>query len=175
MSEETDRQSEQPAEYLTEEARTFVEDFAFAWGAAGNPRMDGRVLGLLLIVDRPFLSSAQIAEMLAASAGAVSMSTRALVSLGFLKPHSLPGDRNRYFRVEEDVWGGFLAGERDYARRITSTIDYGLDILPDEADGPRTRLQNARRYMVWLIGYHRKMLGDWQAYRDSGIDEDVAT
>ncbi|KNC24717.1 hypothetical protein FF38_06605, partial [Lucilia cuprina] len=74
MSEETDRQAEQ----LSEEARTFVEDFAFSWGAAGNPRMDGRVLGLLLIVDRPFLSSAQIAEMLGASAGAVSMSTRAL-------------------------------------------------------------------------------------------------
>ncbi len=72
MSEETDRQAEQ----LSEEARTFVEDFAFSWGAAGNPRMDGRVLGLLLIVDRPFLSSAQIAEMLGASAGAVTPAPR---------------------------------------------------------------------------------------------------
>lgn len=170
MSEEIDR----PSEPLSEEARTFVEDFAFSWGAAGNPRMDGRVLGLLLIVDRPFLSSTQIADLLGASAGAVSMSTRALVSLGFLKPHSLPGDRNRYFRVEEDVWGSFLAGERDYARRVTSTIEYGLDILPDDASGPRTRLQNARRYMIWLMGYHRKMLADWQAYRDADIDEDVA-
>jgi hypothetical protein len=26
--------------------------------------------------------------------------------------------------------------------------------------------------MVWLVGYHRKMLSDWEAYRDSGIDED---
>lgn len=157
-----------------EEMRIFVEDFAFSWGAAGNPRMDGRVLGLLLIVDRPFLSSAQIGEMLSASAGAVSMSTRALVSLGFLKPHSLPSDRNRYFRVEEDVWGGFLRGERDYLKRVTTTIDYGLDIVPEEAAGPRTRLNNARRYMVWLAGYHRKMLTDWEAYRDSGVDEDLA-
>lgn len=172
----TDAEKDESASLdLPEELRTFVEDFAFAWGAAGNPRMDGRVLGLLLIVDRPFLSSAQIAEMLGASAGAVSMSTRALVSLGFLKPHSLPGDRSRYFRVEEDVWGSFLAGERDYARRITSTIEYGLDAVSEDAVGPRTRLNNARRYMVWLVGYHRKMLSDWEAYRDSGIDEDPAS
>ncbi len=95
---------------LDEATLTFIEDFAFAWGAAGNPRMEGRVLALLLITDEPHLSLSQIAGLLNASTGAVSMSTRALMNLGFLKPHSIPGDRNRYFRTEEDVWGSFLRG-----------------------------------------------------------------
>ncbi len=155
---------------LDEATRAFIEDFAYAWGAAGNPRMDGRVLGLLLIVDRPYLSSAQIADLLKASTGAVSMSTRALMNLGFVKHHSIPGDRSHYFRTEDDVWGSFLAGERDYLTRISSTIEFGLDTLPDEADRPRMRLNTARRYMTWLASYHRKMLIDWQAYRDAEVE-----
>lgn len=163
-----------PLTDLDEATRAFIEDFAYAWGAAGNPRMDGRVLGLLLIVDRPYLSSAQIADLLKASTGAVSMSTRALMNLGFIKHHSVPGDRSHHFRTEEDVWGSFLAGERDYLSRISSTIEFGLDTLPDGAEHPRTRLNTARRYMTWLASYHRKMLADWQAYRDSPDEDETA-
>ncbi|WP_144721944.1 GbsR/MarR family transcriptional regulator [Agrococcus jejuensis] len=151
---------------LDEATRAFIEDFAYAWGTAGNPRMDGRVLGLLLVVDAPYLSSARIADLLRASAGAVSMSTRSLMNVGFLKPVSIPGDRSHYFRAEDDVWGGFLAGEREYLRRIETAIAYGLDIVPEGATGPRTRLENAERYMSWLAGYHAKMLADWQRFRD---------
>ncbi|MDF2992865.1 MAG: transcriptional regulator [Microbacterium sp.] len=162
-----------PAGVLDEAVSAFVEDFAYAWGAAGNPRMEGRVLALLLIVDEPYLSSARIADLLQASAGAVSMSTRALVNLGFLKRHAIPGDRSHYFRTEDDVWGGFLAGERDYVRRINSTLEFGLDVLPEDASRPRTRLTNALRYMTWLVGHHRKMLAEWQEYRDSTLAADA--
>lgn len=158
------------ASHLTElddATRTFVEDFASSWESANNARMDGRVLGLLIIVDEPYLSSAQIAHLLQASTGAVSMATRALVTVGFLKRHALPGDRAHYFRVEDDVWGTFLSGEREYLRRMKGTVIGGLDLVPADAAGPRTRLRNAQRYMTWLEGYHRKMLADWEAYRDA--------
>ncbi|WP_193753652.1 GbsR/MarR family transcriptional regulator [Microbacterium testaceum] len=171
--EERSTPADAPADVLDEAVSAFVEDFAYAWGAAGNPRMEGRVLALLLIVDEPYLSSARIADLLQASAGAVSMSTRALVNLGFLKRHAIPGDRSHYFRTEDDVWGGFLAGERDYVRRINSTLEFGLDVLPEDASRPRTRLTNALRYMTWLVGHHRKMLAEWQEYRDSTLAADA--
>jgi DNA-binding transcriptional regulator GbsR (MarR family) len=170
----TDAERTEPSDVLDEAVSAFVEDFAYAWGAAGNPRMEGRVLALLLIVDEPYLSSARIADLLQASAGAVSMSTRALVNLGFLKRHAIPGDRSHYFRTEDDVWGGFLAGERDYVRRINSTLEFGLDVLPEDASRPRTRLTNALRYMTWLVGHHRKMLAEWQEYRDSTLAADAS-
>lgn len=160
-----DQREAMPTE-LDEATRAFVEDFAYAWSTSGNPRMEGRVLGLLLVVDAPFLSSARIADLLRASAGAVSMATRSLMNVGFLKPVSMPGDRSHYFRAEDDVWGGFLAGEREYLRRIESAVAYGLDVVPESATGPRTRLENAQRYMSWLAGYHAKMLADWQRFRD---------
>ncbi|MFJ6001714.1 GbsR/MarR family transcriptional regulator [Arthrobacter sp. NPDC092385] len=160
---------------LDDKTRTFIEDFASSWELANNARMEGRVLGLLMIVDEPYLSSAQIGQLLQASTGAVSMATRSLVIVGFLKRHNIPGDRAHYFRVEDDVWGTFLSGEREYLRRMKGAITGGLGILDSEAASPRTRLRNAERYMTWLEGYHRKMLLDWEAYRDAHENDHTTT
>lgn len=157
-----------------DDARTqFVEQFALVWATAGNPRMEGRIMGLLMILDEPFLSSTQIATMLHASAGAVSTSTRQLVDVGFLKRHVIPGDRNHYFRVEDDIWGSFLAGERHYLQRLQDVIDTGFDAVPGGGrtrtaeSGPLLRLSNAQLYLGWLQGYNARMLSDWRAYRDA--------
>ncbi|HEY0217266.1 MAG TPA: MarR family transcriptional regulator [Cellulomonas sp.] len=145
----------------------FVEEFALTWENSHSPRMEGRVVGLLMIVDRPYLSSQQIAALLHASAGAVSGATRRLLEVGFVKRHVIPGDRNHYFRAEDDIWGSFLAGERLYLRRLGRVIEDGLAATDPDAAGPRRRLGNAQHYMEWLAGYHRKMLADWQVYRDA--------
>jgi DNA-binding transcriptional regulator GbsR (MarR family) len=149
---------------LDAEVEHFVEQFALTW----SPRMEGRIIALLMIVDRPYLSSQEIARLLKASAGAVSTGTRRLVEVGFIKRHSVLGDRQHYFRVEDDIWGSFLAGERAYLAHLETVIDHGLEIAGD-AEGPHKRLVNARNYNEWLAGYHRKMLADWEAYRDAHL------
>lgn len=161
----------QANELLPDDARDFLEDYAYSWAAIGNPRVDGRVLGLLLITDQPYLSLAQIAAQLCASTGAISTSTRRLATLGFLRPHSIPGDRNHYFRTDEDVWGSFLAGERNGFTRLAKSIDSGLDVVPEGPSRARTRLRTARHYMDWIMSYHRKMLADWEEYRDTQLDQ----
>ncbi|GAA3799250.1 GbsR/MarR family transcriptional regulator [Cellulomonas soli] len=152
---------------LDEASVRFVEEFALVWESANGPRMEGRVVGLLMLVDAPYLSSSQLAGLLHASAGAISTACRKLVEVGFVKRHVIPGDRNHYFRVEDDIWGSFLAGERSYLVRLSEAIAVGFSAIGEDDDGPRRRLTNARNYMAWLAGYHRKMLADWQAYRDA--------
>lgn len=151
---------------LDDERTRFVEDFASAWESQQGMRMNGRVLGLLLISDEPYMSAARMARLLRASAGAISMSTRALASVGFITRHTVPGDRRHHFRVEDDVWGAFLAGERDYLRRMAGVIRTGLQLEAGRTSSPHTRLVNADRYFTWLETYHRKMLDDWRAHRD---------
>ena len=153
-------------DHLDEESTRFIESFASVWESQQGVRMDGRVLGLLLISDEPYMSAARIARLLRASAGAISMSTRALASVGFIIRHTVPGDRRHFFKVEDDVWGSFLAGERAYLGRMAGVIRSGLQMEAGHKPGPRTRLVNADRYMTWLQTYHRKMLDDWRAYRD---------
>lgn len=160
---------------LSAETLHWVEQFALTWEGVNSPRMEGRIVGLLIIVERPYLSSQQIARLLTASAGAVSTATRRLVEIGFIQRHAIPGDRNHYFRVEDDIWGSWLEGERSYLPRFQRVIDEGLAAQPDVDAGPRRRLVNARNYMEWLAGHHRKMLAEWQAYRDSLPPQDAPT
>lgn len=145
--------------------RQFAEDISIIWEMAGTSRMDGRVLGYLMIMDRPFISSADLAAALGASTGAVSMSTRRLIDTNFIRRHSVPGDRNHYFAAEEDPWGSFLANERRYFEKEIRVLEAGLSWLDPGDDAARVRLTNGRDYLEWVQDYHHKMLKDWQAHK----------
>lgn len=162
---------------LDAETTAFIENFATAWDSKNSSRMEGRVLGLLLISDEPYMSAHRIGQLLQASAGAISMATRSLVAIGFMNRHTVPGDRRHFFRVEDDVWGAFLAGERDYLQRMAVVVRGGMNTTAGRRPGPRRRLVNAALYMTWLQGYHRKMLEDWHAYRDEveGLPDEAGT
>lgn len=159
----------------------FASDFAAMWAATGSPLMDGRVLGYLMIMRREYISSADLAAVLDASAGSVSMSTRRLADAGFIKRKVVPGDRNHYYHADEDPWGTWLASERRYLDRQRDTIEHGMEVVAGSDDpGDRQaylRMRNGRDYMHWLRDYHHKMLEAWEEYkadrdRSEGGDDD---
>lgn len=167
MAEEASEQIDEREQYR----RQFAEEISLIWEMTGTSRMDGRVLGYLMIMDQPYISSADLATALSASTGAVSMATRRLIDTNYIRRHSVPGDRSHYFKAEEDPWGSFLANERRYFDRHIASIDSALSWLgPDEAEA-RIRLTNGRDYLEWIQEYHHKMLADWREHkraRDAG-------
>lgn len=144
---------------------SFVEEMGLLWEAVGSARMDGRIIGYLIVTDAPYVSSAQLAEALKVSAGSISLATRRLVEAGFVKRHAVPGERSRYFRMEDDVWGSFLAGERRFLEEQRQLGEKALELIGAEEEGPRRRLQNMIDYMRWIQGAHRELLANWKAYR----------
>lgn len=145
----------------------FIESFGVLRELAGAPRMEGRVLAYLMTSSKPYVSSAELAGALKASAGSISGTTRRLIETGFIARHAIPGDRSHYFTVDDDIWGTFLAGERRYLDRQRAMFSDLLADVPASLTGPRRRLRNARNYMEWLATYHRKMLSDWKAYNET--------
>ena len=154
--------------------RAYADEFGALLSSAGSPTMDGRVLGYLMIMQQPFISSGDLGAVLNASAGSVSTSTRRLLEIGYIKRHVVPGDRSHYFRADRDIWGSWLSGERRYLDRERELIEYGLSIIDlddDKNADARERLTNGRDYFSWVASYHRKMLVDWEAFkaaRDAG-------
>ncbi len=153
-----------------ERRRQFIEAFGVLREMAGSTRMEGRVLGYLMTSTKPYVSSAELAAALKASAGSISGTTRQLIESGFIARHAIPGDRSHYFTVDDDIWGTFLAGERRYLDRQRALFSELLPDVPADLDGPRRRLRNARNYMEWLARYHRKMLADWKIYNETHGD-----
>ncbi|MDR1388149.1 MAG: MarR family transcriptional regulator [Propionibacteriaceae bacterium] len=145
--------------------RQFAEDLSLIWEMAGTSRMDGRVLGYLMIMDRPHISSADLAQVLHASAGAVSMSTRRLVDMRFIRQHSIPGDRRHYFKAEDDPWGSFLSNEHRFFDREIETLGQAMELIGPDEPAARRRLRNGRDYLTWISAYHNKMLADWESHK----------
>ncbi|WP_210588383.1 transposase [Streptomyces sp. GESEQ-35] len=149
---------------------SFVEEIGLVWEAAGSSRMDGRIIAYLLITDVPYVSSAELARALRVSAGSVSLATRRLVEAGFIRRHAVPGERSHYFRVEDDVWGSFLAGERRYLDRQEYLAEQAITLLGPEEEAPRRRLSNMRDYMRWVRSSHGELLAQWRTYRAQTAD-----
>jgi DNA-binding transcriptional regulator GbsR (MarR family) len=155
---------------MSAERLEFAEQFGLFWHEQGSKRMEGRILGYLLISSEPYVSAAQLAADLQSSAGAISVATRLLSDVGFIHRHAVPGDRAHYWAVDDDVWGSFLAGERPYLERQRKMAEGALAIVPIEDEGPRRRLAHMRDYMTWLKSHHAAMRAEWAEYKATHED-----
>lgn len=153
----------------------FVEELGLLFEEMGQGRMNGRVLGYLMLSTAPHVSTAELMRELNASAGSISTATRALAEPGFIRRVSVPGSRGHFYRADEDVWGAFLATEHRWfatRRRLATSV---LAALESPDDVIRTRMENMYAYFEWLETYHQKMSADWEAYkRQSDAERDSA-
>ncbi len=79
-----------------------VESFSVMFEQFGFPRMGGRIFAFLILTERPYVTQAELADLLQASTGSVSTMTRLLETLGFIERVSLPGHRRDRFQVRAD-------------------------------------------------------------------------
>ncbi|MDD5126714.1 MAG: hypothetical protein PHR43_01235 [Dehalococcoidales bacterium] len=89
---------------LTPEENQLIGDFGIAFEHSGLSRMAGRIIGWLLLAEPPYQSAEQLANVLQASRGSISTSTRLLIQVGLVEQFSQPGMRQRYFRLDADFW-----------------------------------------------------------------------
>jgi hypothetical protein len=154
---------------LNEEARSnLVEEMGLVWTELGEPRMQGRVLGYLMLSNAPYVSSAELVGALRASTGSISAATKVLMDEGFIKRVALPGERSFFYTAEEDVWGAFLATEARYLRRRQLFAERALQALGPEDHRPRTRFLNMRDYHEWLAEHRHETLEAWANYKGRG-------
>lgn len=144
----------------------FIERFAAYWHSQALSRVEGRIVGHLLLDDSPGVSAADLAAAVGASRGSVSTYTRRLVDIGFVHRVRLPGDRSHYFVMAADVWGGFLDNEHAYLEHQRVLADTALTHM---RPGGRAyeRVRNMHDYMVWLLGFYGTLRAQWEGYKSA--------
>ena len=75
----------------------FAEEMGQFFEDGGLTRMAGRVWAMLLVMDAPQLSAADLQGLLGASAGSISGATRSLAQLGLIERVNVRGERRDYF------------------------------------------------------------------------------
>lgn len=144
---------------------SLVEEMGLIWTELGEPRMQGRVLGYLMLSNASYVSSAELVEALQASAGSISSATKVLVDEGFIRRVAVAGERSYFFRAEDDVWGAFLSTEARYLHRRQAFAERVLEALGPEEERPRRRFTNMRDYHEWLVRHRKETLAGWEHYK----------
>lgn len=152
------------AEYGQRESM-FIEEFALMMEREGLPRMYGRVFGYLLVCDPPWQSSAQLADGLNASRGAISTATRALVEAGFIQRRKLPNHRSLYFEIHRDTLDRMMHGSVGRIRIARELSERGLALLAHRENVDRERLQAFRDLYQFMETEFPRLLARWDEKR----------
>lgn len=114
----------------TPQATALVDELGFLMETTGWSRMEGRVLGQLMLGGQPSYSQADLARALHSGVPAVSVAVRKLIQRGLVERLNLRGIRRDQFRVLPSGWDQWLERAlpdmgryRDFAERAMETAD----------------------------------------------------
>lgn len=113
---------------MDEEKKEYVEELAVFWGGFGMPKMQGRVMGALLVADPPQMTAEELAGELRASRGSISSATRALIQLGIVERRTRPGERKDYFQTRTN-WSELMHQQIGTYTAFRKIAERGLRIM----------------------------------------------
>ncbi|HZC05777.1 MAG TPA: hypothetical protein VE338_09060 [Ktedonobacterales bacterium] len=145
---------------LTTEQREFVENMGVFFGHYGLPRLVGRLMGLLMLADRP-LTLDDMAQALLVSRAAVSTNIRIARTYEYAVRVGIPGDRRDYYRFSDSVWArrAQLSIEASAASRVMA--EHGLAALGPDDVSARERLEEMREFSDFSLEEARSMQAHW--------------
>lgn len=127
---------------LLDKQKEFIEEVGVGFEQTGMPRMAGRVFGWLLIADPPHQSLAELAEVLTASKGSISTTTRLMVQIGLIERFVIPGVRHDYFRLHKEALQRIIKhGLEDEIEMLQCLSEHGLELLKGESSERRRWLE----------------------------------
>ena len=134
----------------------FIEQMGLITQADGGPRIAGRILGLMIVEERPFTLQ-EIAERLNISKASASTNARMLAERGVLRLLAHGGDRQDYYELGPDPFHRMLQTIEDRMRKSAAVIAEAEARFTDADD-------DARRRVARLANFYRQsadFLGEW--------------
>ena len=125
---------------LVERIGVFLEKY-------GYQPIPARIIGLLLVTDKPYLTFDEIIEDLKVSKSAVSIGINLLLGTQQIDYITLPGDRKRYFKSRIVEWREIITGLIGFSNAIRSLL---LEILELHSSS-ETDVDQSIREVVKLI------------------------
>ncbi len=144
---------------LTPALSKFVESLGGYFESFGIPRIGGRMLGLLLVSEKP-LSSENISAILKVSRASISTNLRMLLAVGWAEKVSFTGDRTTYYIFPENGFEKIFAMEIQASSTLKRFVEQGLSALPPK-DSTRGRLEGLADWADFLIEFWQKAQIEW--------------
>ena len=154
-------QQAQQTSLLSAEAQSFVENMGVYFERYALPRIGGRLLGLLLVVDRP-LSLDDMANALGVSRASVSTNMRLILAIGLEELVTLPGDRRDYYQFTNDAWGRSVLIDMDGVRSLRLLAERGLEVIESTDNTAREHLDDLIAFCDLVLEERQTTLERWR-------------
>ena len=154
------------AERLSPALQEFVESMGVYFERFGLPRIGGRILGLLLVADRP-LSLDDLASTLRVSRASISTNMRLIIASSLAEQISLPGDRRDYYRFGPDTWERALTTEIDGIQWLRRLGERGLAAARASESTARDHLEMLLEFCDLLLVDRRETVERWRKLVES--------
>jgi DNA-binding transcriptional regulator GbsR (MarR family) len=131
--------------------REVVEQFGRHFDKEGFQPIAGRILGLLLVMDKELYTFDEIIDELQISKSSASNALRNLEIRGDIEYITLPGDRKRYFRFRKQNAGAIIEvmeKKLNNLRELTGTI---LELKADQQSENAIYLQDMQRSLCVFL------------------------
>ena len=127
--------------------------------------MYGRILGHLLMCSPPHQSSAELADALHASRGAISTATRALLQAELIQRKPIPGSRALYFEMRPGTMDNLMHAAVARVRQGREMADRGLALVEGRPAAERRRLEEFRNVFAFMEREYPLLLERWDRAR----------
>lgn len=147
---------------LTEKQREFIESMGIFFEHYGMPRLVGRLMGLLMLVERP-LTLDDMAQALLVSRASISTNIRIALANGFAVRVGIPGDRRDYYRYSDAAWERRMMLIAEVSKATLLMAEHGLAVLDPDDVSARARLEEMADYCYFSIEEAHTMMERWRA------------
>jgi DNA-binding transcriptional regulator GbsR (MarR family) len=130
------------------------------------PPMAGRVLGYLLVCDRPDQTIADLSDALLASRSAVTGALDVLERLDSVRRSRAAGERMDRVRVDFSSAQSRGFDVTEY-QELGDLAREGLEVLKDAPPERRATLMEMEAFADWLVERTRTLQEEWEAHRDA--------
>ncbi|HEX8730839.1 MAG TPA: MarR family transcriptional regulator [Ktedonobacterales bacterium] len=148
-------------ERLTAKQQEFIEALGVYFAHYGLPRLAGRMLGLLMLVERP-LTLDDMAQALLVSRASISTNIRLAVTFGYVTHVGIPGDRRDYYRFSDTVWERRNQLNIEGAKSTHGMALSGLATLAPDDAAARERLEVMLDFSDFLLEESEGMAERWR-------------
>ncbi|MFC5833382.1 GbsR/MarR family transcriptional regulator [Nonomuraea insulae] len=145
------------------DANPLIDDFGLYIGRAmGWPPMAGRAAGVLMLSESP-MTMAELQDVLNASKGSLSETTRLLVVSGTVRRFKEPGSRQYVYEWRDDAWAGCLQHQLEQTTDLLTLAENARarsDGLPERQ---RARLTEMHEYYTFMVRRLEALLAEYEA------------
>lgn len=144
-------------EERVQQQRLLVEEVGRYFDKQGFQPIAGRVLGLLMVMDREQYTFEEITEELDISKSSASIALKNLEIRGNIEYITLPGDRKRYFRIK--IMDPFALID-DFANKMGAfkhMHDQILNLKADKNSRASTFISELNRMIEFFLGHMEEL------------------